>query len=96
MWWKAPKGLSTSILCDACGTNWRKYADLNLVRQSREESLPSTKSRTNEKREGTPLSGPSSKRAKVMFFPFPLICALEGTIVIVQFKRHGLYFGLTD
>ncbi|KAJ7224075.1 PHD-zinc-finger like domain-containing protein [Mycena pura] len=28
-WWKAPKGLSTSILCDTCGTNWRKYADLN-------------------------------------------------------------------
>ncbi|KAJ7931676.1 PHD-zinc-finger like domain-containing protein [Mycena leptocephala] len=41
-WWKAPKGLSTSILCDTCGTNWRKYADLN-VRPIREESLPATK-----------------------------------------------------
>ena len=38
-WWKAPKGLPTNILCDICGTNWRKYADLN-VRPVREESLP--------------------------------------------------------
>ncbi|KXN90670.1 SANT domain-containing protein 2 [Leucoagaricus sp. SymC.cos] len=65
IWWKAPKGLSTSILCENCGTNWRKYADLNLVRQSRDESLTSNKTRSaNDKREGTPLSGPSSKRAK--------------------------------
>lgn len=65
-WWKAPKGLSTSILCENCGTAWRKYADLNLVRQSRDESLSSSKTRlsANDKREGTPLSGPSSKRAK--------------------------------
>jgi hypothetical protein len=62
MWWKAPKGLPTDVLCDNCGTNWRKYADLN-VRPSREESMPSAK--TKEKREGTPLHGPSAKRAKV-------------------------------
>ncbi|KAJ7252578.1 hypothetical protein C8J57DRAFT_1351052, partial [Mycena rebaudengoi] len=64
MWWKAP-GPSTSILCDACGTNWRKYADLN-VRPVREESLPSTTKlpKTVEKREGTPLAGPVSRRAK--------------------------------
>lgn len=61
-WWKAPKGLPTNILCDVCGTTWRKYADLN-VRPVREESLPTTK--TREKREGTPLSGPSTKRARV-------------------------------
>ncbi|KAF8972764.1 hypothetical protein BDZ97DRAFT_1649930 [Flammula alnicola] len=60
-WWKAPKGLPTNILCDTCGTNWRKYADLN-VRPLREESVPTTKVR--EKREGTPLSGPSTKRAR--------------------------------
>ncbi|KAJ3565703.1 hypothetical protein NP233_g7465 [Leucocoprinus birnbaumii] len=66
-WWKAPKGLSTSILCENCGTAWRKYADLNLVRQSRDESLSSSKTRSsaNDKREGTPLSGPTTKRAKV-------------------------------
>jgi hypothetical protein len=63
-WWKAPKGLPTNILCDTCGSNWRKYADLN-VRPLREESLPLTKVR--EKREGTPLAGPSTKRARVRF-----------------------------
>ncbi|KAL9713425.1 putative PHD type zinc finger protein with BAH domain-containing protein [Leucoagaricus gongylophorus] len=65
-WWKAPKGLSSSILCESCGAAWRKYADLNLVRQSRDESLSSNKTRlsANDKREGTPLSGPSSKRPK--------------------------------
>ncbi|KAF8806889.1 hypothetical protein BYT27DRAFT_7190581 [Phlegmacium glaucopus] len=60
-WWKAPKGLPTNILCDICGTNWRKYADLN-VRPVREESLPASKVR--EKREGTPLAGPSTKRPR--------------------------------
>ncbi|KAJ2911836.1 hypothetical protein MD484_g8581, partial [Candolleomyces efflorescens] len=62
-WWKAPKGLPTNILCDNCGTNWRKYADLN-VRPVREESVPTSKSKAIEKREGTPLAGPSSKRAR--------------------------------
>ncbi|KAJ7251303.1 hypothetical protein C8J57DRAFT_1520648 [Mycena rebaudengoi] len=64
-WWKAPKGLSTSILCDACGTNWRKYTDQN-VRPVREESLPTTTKlpKAVEKGEGTPLAGPVSKRAK--------------------------------
>lgn len=66
-WWKAPKGLPTNILCDSCGSNWRKYADLN-VRPLREESLPLTKVR--EKREGTPLAGPSTKRARVSFNDF--------------------------
>ncbi|KAF8159372.1 hypothetical protein B0H34DRAFT_654907 [Crassisporium funariophilum] len=60
-WWKAPKGLPTNILCDSCGSNWRKYADLN-VRPLREESVPSSKGR--DKREGTPLAGPSMKRAR--------------------------------
>jgi hypothetical protein len=64
VWWKAPKGLSTNILCDTCGLNWRKYADLN-VRPVRDESLPSGKTKAIEKREGTPLGGPAAKRAKV-------------------------------
>ncbi|EGO22633.1 hypothetical protein SERLADRAFT_451461 [Serpula lacrymans var. lacrymans S7.9] len=59
IWWKAPKGLATDILCDNCGTNWRKYADLN-VRPVREDVLSSAKS----KREGTPLNGPTAKRTK--------------------------------
>ncbi|KAI0730597.1 hypothetical protein C8Q76DRAFT_832983 [Earliella scabrosa] len=59
-WWKAPRGLPTSILCDQCSESWRKYADLN-VRLPREEPLPKAKI---DKREGTPLNGPSTKRAK--------------------------------
>ncbi|KAJ7580151.1 hypothetical protein C8J56DRAFT_795466 [Mycena floridula] len=62
-WWRAPKGLATSLLCDPCGQNWRKYADLN-VRPLREESVPKTK--TLDKREGTPLAGPSTKRPRLL------------------------------
>lgn len=66
-WWKAPKHISANALCETCGMNWRKYADLN-VRPSREESLPVTKTKAaTEKREGTPLQGPSAKRSKVCF-----------------------------
>ncbi|KIJ65499.1 hypothetical protein HYDPIDRAFT_39434 [Hydnomerulius pinastri MD-312] len=61
-WWRAPKGLATDILCDTCGTNWRKYADLN-VRPVREDPQPPGK-KGSEKREGTPLNGPSAKRLK--------------------------------
>ena len=67
VWWRAPKGLPTGVLCETCGTNWRKYADLN-VRPLREESIPVTKSRGNDKREGTPLSAPTAKRARVGWF----------------------------
>ncbi|THV02548.1 hypothetical protein K435DRAFT_749271 [Dendrothele bispora CBS 962.96] len=62
-WWKAPRGLSTTFLCDTCGTNWRKYADLN-VRPTREDSVPVVKQKTSEKREGTPLTAPPPKRTK--------------------------------
>ena len=64
VWWKAPKGLPTNVLCDACGLSWRKYADLNHMRPVREESVAG-KAKTTEKREGTPLGGPSAKRPKV-------------------------------
>jgi len=66
LWWKAPRGLNTAFLCDTCGTNWRKYADLN-VRPTREDSVPATKQKTSEKREGTPLTAPPPKRTKVFF-----------------------------
>ena len=65
-WWRAPKGLATDILCETCGTNWRKYADLN-VRPLREEIVPPGK-RGADKREGTPLSAPNTKRLRVCFF----------------------------
>ncbi|KAI0675865.1 hypothetical protein C8Q78DRAFT_353648 [Trametes maxima] len=61
VWWRAPKGLPTSVLCDNCGTGWRKYADLN-VRPMRDEML--SKAKSGDKREGTPLNGPQAKRAK--------------------------------
>lgn len=64
VWWKAPKGLPTNILCDSCGLNWRKYADLN-ARPVREDAPPSSKTRAAEKRDGTPLSNQPTKRAKV-------------------------------
>ncbi|XP_006461741.1 hypothetical protein AGABI2DRAFT_205606 [Agaricus bisporus var. bisporus H97] len=63
-WWKAPKGLSSNILCDTCGTNWRRYADLTFVRSSRDEQPPPQKSRVIDKREGTPLTGTSAKRIR--------------------------------
>lgn len=62
IWWKAPKGLSTTVLCDNCGISWRKYADLN-VRPFREEAVAKAKP-TNDKREGTPMNGPTAKRQR--------------------------------
>ena len=63
-WWKAPKGLATPVLCDACGISWRKYADLNHLRPIREEAAAAKQGKA-EKREGTPLAGSNSKRVKV-------------------------------
>ena len=74
VWWKAPKGLSTAILCDTCGLNWRKYADLNARPTTREESAMNSgangvsKGRGADKREGTPLTGPVTKKVKVLQF----------------------------
>lgn len=86
VWWKAPKGLSTNILCDKCGPNWRRYADLN-VRPLREESLPSTKAKAVEKREGTPLTGPVSKRAKVIY----ILLGMRPILLTIYFYyRHSL------
>lgn len=50
-------------MCDACGTNWRKYADL-VVRPLRDDSVAPGKPKASEKREGTPLNGTSSKRSR--------------------------------
>jgi hypothetical protein len=78
-WWKAPKGLATDVLCDSCGISWRKYADLN-VRPLREESLPSGKTKLPDKREGTPLTGPSAKRSKVSRSHILVDCILKSTV----------------
>jgi hypothetical protein len=77
-WWKAPKGLASAILCDSCGLNWRKYADLSARPTTREEtsivngtsSAVGAKTRSGEKREGTPLTAPTAKRARVRYHPW--------------------------
>ena len=68
VWWKAPKGLSSAVLCEDCGVHWRKYGDLNL-QPPKVDNVPSIKQRipTTEKREGTPLAGPSAKRSRVCY-----------------------------
>jgi len=64
-WWKAPKGLSSSILCEDCGVSWRKYADFTKPVIREESVSASSKGKAPEKREGTPLNGPNAKRSKV-------------------------------
>jgi hypothetical protein len=65
-WYKAPKNLPFSVLCENCGQNWRKYGELNM-RPAREDG-PVKKI---DKREGTPLLNVVSKRAKVVqIYPF--------------------------
>ena len=73
LWWKAPKGLPTPVLCDACGISWRKYADLNHLRPIREEAAAAKQGKA-EKREGTPLAGSNSKRVKVRVVFFLSTC----------------------
>lgn len=63
-WWKAPKGLTSNCLCNTCGPNWRKYADLN-VRAIRDDSLIGGPKSKSDKREASPLFGPTAKRTKV-------------------------------
>lgn len=63
VWWKAPKGMSSSVLCDVCGLNWRKYGDHGYSRINRDDPLLAK--RVVEKREGTPLTATSAKRQKV-------------------------------
>jgi hypothetical protein len=79
LWWKAPKGLPTPVLCDACGISWRKYADLNHLRPIREEAAAAKQGKA-EKREGTPLAGSNSKRVKVS-----VLCSISARMGI----KHG-------
>lgn len=62
LWWKAPRGfeLSSAMLCDSCSMSWRKYAELKI---SRSEDV--AKAKYIDKRDGTPLSLPTTKRPKV-------------------------------
>ncbi|ELU44273.1 ZNF1 protein [Rhizoctonia solani AG-1 IA] len=58
VWWKAPRGLPTEVMCDQCGISWRKYGD---IRSGRIEEPK--KSNGIDKRENTPQ--PPVKRTKV-------------------------------
>ncbi|KAG8699565.1 putative PHD type zinc finger protein with BAH domain-containing protein [Ceratobasidium sp. 394] len=58
VWWKAPRGLPSEVMCDQCGISWRKYGD---IRSGRIEE--SKKGNGVEKRENTPQ--PPVKRTKV-------------------------------
>ncbi|KLO07425.1 hypothetical protein SCHPADRAFT_945298 [Schizopora paradoxa] len=80
-WWKAPRSLSSEVLCEECGLNWRKYADLNARPTTREETALSgsaapngangvgsglAKLRPTEKRPLSPQNGQSgAKRIKI-------------------------------
>ncbi|KAH8833162.1 hypothetical protein DL96DRAFT_1585044 [Flagelloscypha sp. PMI_526] len=73
VWWRAPRGIGSTVLCDTCGTNWRKYADLNVRSIREERSVDGQKEKDaagrlgsgkGEKREGTPMDGPKVKRIK--------------------------------
>lgn len=58
VWWKAPRGLPTEVMCDQCGISWRKYGD---IRSGRVEEAK--KGNGADKRENTPQ--PPVKRTKV-------------------------------
>ncbi len=76
VWWKAPKGLLSSVMCDACGIAWRKYGDIRGPPKA--EEAPPKKTTpvaaahppTNgvEKRIGTPLPAPPPKKPKVRLY----------------------------
>lgn len=60
VWWKAPRGLPTEVMCDQCGISWRKYGD---IRSGRVEEAK--KGNGADKRENTPQKEPPVKRTKV-------------------------------
>lgn len=64
VWWKAPKGMTSAVLCDVCGLNWRKYGDHGTNRLLHRDDPIAPKRVPVEKREGTPLAAPPAKRLK--------------------------------
>ncbi|QRV88660.1 Lid2 complex component snt2 [Ceratobasidium sp. AG-Ba] len=58
VWWKAPRGLPSEVMCDQCGISWRKYGDIRSGRIEEPKKLNGV-----EKRENTPQ--PPVKRTKV-------------------------------
>ncbi|KAG9042537.1 putative PHD type zinc finger protein with BAH domain-containing protein [Tulasnella sp. UAMH 9824] len=69
VWWKGPKGLSSSVMCETCGIFWRKYGDIKGPPKPDEIAPKKAVAATNgnaEKREGTPLVQPPAKKQKPM------------------------------
>ncbi|KAG8966432.1 putative PHD type zinc finger protein with BAH domain-containing protein, partial [Tulasnella sp. 427] len=67
VWWKGPKGLASSVMCETCGIFWRKYGDIKGP--SKPDELAPKKGAilangSAEKREGTPLVQPPAKKQK--------------------------------
>lgn len=69
VWWKGPKGLSSSVMCETCGIFWRKYGDIKGPSKPDEIAPKKAVAVANgnaEKREGTPLVQPPAKKQKPM------------------------------
>lgn len=58
VWWKAPRGLPSEVMCDQCGISWRKYGDIRSGRIDEPK-----KGNGVDKKENTPQ--PPVKRTKV-------------------------------
>ncbi|CAE6484289.1 unnamed protein product [Rhizoctonia solani] len=104
VWWKAPRGLPTEVMCDQCGISWRKYGD---IRSGRIEEPK--KGNGVDKRENTPQ--PPVKRTKVIplnlglitlhieeFFRFQCLAAhprlpRRGNTSVVAAKKAALWVG---
>ncbi|KAG8958510.1 putative PHD type zinc finger protein with BAH domain-containing protein, partial [Tulasnella sp. 419] len=79
VWWKAPRGLISSIMCDTCGIAWRKYGDIKGPSKQDDHPPQSKKQQAaaaaaaaaaekekTEKRDSEPLPLPPPKRQKQM------------------------------
>ncbi|KAF8757602.1 PHD-zinc-finger like domain [Rhizoctonia solani] len=82
VWWKAPRGLPTEVMCDQCGISWRKYGD---IRSGRIEEPK--KSNGIDKRENTPQ--PPVKRTKVSMSRGPSPHLHPDSIYVVCCKKSG-------
>ncbi|KAL1663438.1 hypothetical protein GGF50DRAFT_116024 [Schizophyllum commune] len=96
LWWKAPKGLATSVLCDTCGSNWRKYADLNMrpvreeVAKEKEKEKNENGKRGTDKRDVTPAPGAKRLRPSASAASTPPASSIgSGTRCMVCHRANG-------
>ncbi|KAF8596772.1 hypothetical protein BDV93DRAFT_527878 [Ceratobasidium sp. AG-I] len=107
VWWKAPRGLPTEVMCDQCGISWRKYGD---IRSGRIEETK--KGNGQEKRENTPQPPVKRPKTSVSRGPSPppvarvqhvcCCCKKSGPLGrVVQCSQcavtvHAATYGVTD